>query len=432
MKLSACMIVKDEEDVIQRCLDSINMVDEVIIVDTGSSDRTIGLIGTYQDSWEIPIHLYEIPWNGSFADMRNKSMDLATGDVLFIIDADEYVEEQNWEIIREAIKHPDFICGMVQVMNTARGPVRGERVMQPRLFKNVPEIRYKYAVHNQIDDSYLAYAKKMKDEEGRDAIIAHIPFQINHTGYDLTEEQVIQKYTPRIEICRQQVQGAIDEGSARDEAYYKYQLALFLTMTGGVDEALNIWEEIEYNNLNVFNRWYAHYIAARAYMKKCHEDSFISQSSIKVAGGPDRKDAEGALALMELSLSHCAGMFSAIEAPQTGYNMLAPEPATWMITGVAMLEYSYLANDIKTRNDAIVMMIDAFLRALTPPKETRCVINSQMLYNDIKAQFKPDTLEYSMLDTDDLQKAVNALKNIQRSLVEFDESLLELEDKEYL
>ena len=95
-RLSICMIVKDEESNLQRCLDSflpiINMKDdetlqplvELIIVDTGSTDRTVNVAKKYTDKVFVKEF---IPWN--FSDARNYGIAKATGDWIMIVDADE-------------------------------------------------------------------------------------------------------------------------------------------------------------------------------------------------------------------------------------------------------------------------------------------------------------------------------------------------------
>lgn len=91
-KLSACMIVKNEEDMIAACLDSIVPVcDEVVIVDTGSTDRTIAIATGYGDK----IKLYQHPWMNDFSYHRNQSIEHSTGDWLMIIDADEELAPMN-------------------------------------------------------------------------------------------------------------------------------------------------------------------------------------------------------------------------------------------------------------------------------------------------------------------------------------------------
>ena len=83
MTISLCMIVKNEEAALPRCLDSVHhLVDEMIIVDTGSTDNTIEIAEHYG------AHVYTYPWNGSFADARNYAMRQAVMDWIFIMDAD--------------------------------------------------------------------------------------------------------------------------------------------------------------------------------------------------------------------------------------------------------------------------------------------------------------------------------------------------------
>ncbi len=84
MKLSLCMIVKDEEEVLSRCLLSVKgLFDEIVIADTGSSDGTCGIARSFG------AELYHFPWNDDFSAARNFSFSKATGDYLFWLDADD-------------------------------------------------------------------------------------------------------------------------------------------------------------------------------------------------------------------------------------------------------------------------------------------------------------------------------------------------------
>ena len=84
MKLSLCMIVKDEEEVLSRCLSSVkDLFDEIVIADTGSSDGTCGIARSFG------AELYYFPWNDDFSAARNFSFSKATGDYLFWLDADD-------------------------------------------------------------------------------------------------------------------------------------------------------------------------------------------------------------------------------------------------------------------------------------------------------------------------------------------------------
>lgn len=85
-KISLCMIVKDEERVLQRCLDSVkNLADEIVIADTGSADRTREIAANYTDK------IYSFGWTDDFSDARNFSFSKASGDYLLWLDADDVI-----------------------------------------------------------------------------------------------------------------------------------------------------------------------------------------------------------------------------------------------------------------------------------------------------------------------------------------------------
>ena len=86
--ISLCMIVKNEEKHIARCLDSVaGLVDEIVIVDTGSSDRTVEIASRYTP------RVYSYPWKDDFSDARNHAFSKATMDYCMWMDADDVLEE---------------------------------------------------------------------------------------------------------------------------------------------------------------------------------------------------------------------------------------------------------------------------------------------------------------------------------------------------
>ena len=95
------MIVKNEEAVLKRCLDSIiDLYDELIIVDTGSTDGTMNIASEYTNQ------LYRYTWNGDFSAARNHSISFASCDYIFYLDADEYLSAENhrrFAVLKKAI-----------------------------------------------------------------------------------------------------------------------------------------------------------------------------------------------------------------------------------------------------------------------------------------------------------------------------------------
>ena len=88
VSVSLCMIVKNEEDVLERCLDSIShLVDEIVIVDTGSTDRTKEIAARFTDL------IFDFPWQDDFAAARNESFSHASMDYCMWLDADDVLLE---------------------------------------------------------------------------------------------------------------------------------------------------------------------------------------------------------------------------------------------------------------------------------------------------------------------------------------------------
>ncbi|EGX9180309.1 glycosyltransferase [Salmonella enterica] len=98
LTITAAIIVKNEERCISRCISSVvNVVDEIIIVDTGSDDNTIDIINNFENN---KIRLYSAGWHQSFSAARNTAIEKATCDYIFFIDADEYLQKPEVSIHR--------------------------------------------------------------------------------------------------------------------------------------------------------------------------------------------------------------------------------------------------------------------------------------------------------------------------------------------
>lgn len=154
--LSLCLIARDEEDFLPGCLASVKgVVDQLVVVDTGSQDDTIAL------ATAAGAQVVHSPWQDDFALARNAALAAATGDYVLILDADERLGPGAAEALRQAVDSGVVDCGMLPLHNASRldaslvevasGAARiGEPVLLPRLLRRSPGLRYEGAVHESV------------------------------------------------------------------------------------------------------------------------------------------------------------------------------------------------------------------------------------------------------------------------------------------
>jgi glycosyltransferase involved in cell wall biosynthesis len=142
MTIAAVLIVKNEEVLLAKCLESVQGVDEIIIADTGSTDKTIEIASKYTDK------IYtDFTWNDNFADARNHAKSKCTSDWILSIDADETLYD--FSKLREAVALAEQNKALaVDVKCIAED--NGQVFEYPRLFKNVPQVFWEGAIHNTL------------------------------------------------------------------------------------------------------------------------------------------------------------------------------------------------------------------------------------------------------------------------------------------
>jgi len=146
--ISLCMIVKNEERFLAQCLDSVkDLVDEICIVDTGSSDRTIEIARSYGARIE------EHAWRNDFGWARDKALAMATRRWIFQLDADEELLPESHAALRELRDAPAHRVGVWVRCNNAADDYAGTGSMSHalvRIFPNDPQIAYRGAVHEFV------------------------------------------------------------------------------------------------------------------------------------------------------------------------------------------------------------------------------------------------------------------------------------------
>ncbi|MED1919547.1 glycosyltransferase [Bacillus thuringiensis] len=172
MKVSACVITKNEEQNLSACLESVKEIaSEIVVVDTGSTDGTIAVAKKYQAS------VYHFDWIDDFSAARNFALSKASGNWIIFLDADEFLSEDSKKHIvsnlnRAEEQKKDFILGMI--VNIDKYVQKTINVSTHiRIFRNDPSIRYIGAIHERV----MKNGSSMKILDAKDQI------SIIHTGY---------------------------------------------------------------------------------------------------------------------------------------------------------------------------------------------------------------------------------------------------------
>ncbi|GBD07708.1 SPBc2 prophage-derived glycosyltransferase SunS [bacterium HR21] len=196
--VSLSMIVRNEASHLPGCLESVReVVDEIVIVDTGSEDETCTI------ARQFGARLFRIQWTDDFAAARNEALRHCSGEWILYMDADERLHPDSARILRDFLQDvPDEVGG---ILCTIESPHRREDGSQelhygayPRLFRNYgyPTIRFHGRVHEQISPSLVALGVQ----------VVNSPLRILHLGYDQSPEVLQAKVQRNYRLLMRQVQ----------------------------------------------------------------------------------------------------------------------------------------------------------------------------------------------------------------------------------
>ncbi|HEX4115526.1 MAG TPA: glycosyltransferase [Solirubrobacteraceae bacterium] len=192
MRLSLCMIVRDEQEMLPRCLASVaGAVDEIVIVDTGSTDATVEIARSFG------ARVLSHEWTGSFAQARNVSFDAAEGDWLLCLDADEVLVEEDVPLLRALTGRTWREAFYLSETNYTGDLEDGTAVTHNalRIFRNRPEYRFEGRLHEQIAHCLPGYLPERVEASG---------VRIEHYGYLGAVRDSREKSRRNIELLRLQ------------------------------------------------------------------------------------------------------------------------------------------------------------------------------------------------------------------------------------
>jgi len=306
--VSLCMIVKNEEKYLAKCLRSVKpVVDEMVVVDTGSTDGTKDIAAVFGAK------VYDFEWTGDFSEARNFSLSKASGKWTFHLDADEVISPLDYDDFRKVIrqstaKDAAFLVntrnytmnvnlvawvandGKYNMEESGTGWTPSEKV---RLFRNDRRIRFAYPVHELVDP----YLKKAGIAPKRCTV------QVHHYG-KMNQEKSFDKGEIYYQIGRKKLDEMGEDTIALRE------LAIQAEILGKHDEAVELWEKfiaIDPNEPKAYINIGISYCS----LGKFEDVLETAKKALKLA--PDMKEAHYHYALGKLHLGSAAESVSSLE-----------------------------------------------------------------------------------------------------------------------
>jgi tetratricopeptide (TPR) repeat protein len=231
LTLSLCMIVRDEEAMLGRCLEAAApAVDEIIVVDTGSVDSTIEIAKSFG------ARVIEREWTGSFSEARNASFDVATSDWIIYLDADEVLISDDVQKLRALTGRTwREAFALVETSFTGGdGSGTGMTTTALRVFRNRPQYRFEGRIHEQISHRLPSYLPER---------LEYTDIRVEHYGYLGVVRDSKEKTRRNIELLEAQ----IAEGGSGGFLHYNLgsEYAAAGDVEAGLVELEKSWELVK-------------------------------------------------------------------------------------------------------------------------------------------------------------------------------------------
>lgn len=201
LKISACVIVKNEEKNLPKWIEGVkDIADEMVVVDTGSTDATVEI------ARESGARVYSFPWTGDFAAAKNYALSKARGTWIIFLDADEYFIPESRKRLRNVVRGADKdrrIVGLMSPLyniNVDADDAVISSMMQLRIFRNLKHFRYEGRIHEAL-----------KMRRGMSAGTKDVDLVIHHTGYSASI--VRSKHERNLKILLAEVEAAGGENA---------------------------------------------------------------------------------------------------------------------------------------------------------------------------------------------------------------------------
>jgi tetratricopeptide (TPR) repeat protein len=267
--VSLCLIARNEEANLPRCLGSVaDLVDEMVVVDTGSTDRTRAVAAG------LGARVFDFAWVDDFAAARNESLRHATGAWIFWLDGDEYLDAGNRRRLGALFAGlKDENAAYVMKQRSVSNPDGGDASVfaQVRLFRNLPHVRWRYRIHEQI----------LPALEQANTAVRWSDVVIEHAGYQ--EPALYQRKQERnLQLLLRQ------DAEQPDDPLTLFNLGLTHLALGRVAEAMPYLRrslELSPPTLSLVRKLYA--LLAKGYLQQGQREAALAMSRAGLARYPD-------------------------------------------------------------------------------------------------------------------------------------------------
>ncbi len=222
LDISACILAKNDENLIEDCIKSIkDYVKEIIVVDLGSTDATVTIAREYTS------RIYRHIWNNDYGDARNTFLKYVSQDWVFYMDAHERLTPDSHKLLTpEFLDKKNAVAYMVKVNEMFQD--KEVEIYSCRLFRRTKDIRFKWVIHESVTDDVQKVARK----ENLDIVRSEL--EINRYNY-LRYFDESELHMELITIARHGLENAKLEASIK--AFYKLCLGLSLNAIGEKEDA---------------------------------------------------------------------------------------------------------------------------------------------------------------------------------------------------
>lgn len=221
-QISVCIITKDQQQKLHKCLQAIRTYPvQIVVMDTGSMDESV------KEAKKITPYVYETQWQNDFSAAKNEVIQKAEHDMVMILDTDEYVERLDFENLLKLLDQHHEEVGRIRRVNKFKQDGKEfeyaeyiNRIFDRRLYQ------YEGTIHEQV-----------VRKDGKTYQTYETPIEILHDGYDLTKKEFQKKATRNITLLKKELE------KRPEDPYLAYQLGKSFYVIESYEEAVN-WFEI--------------------------------------------------------------------------------------------------------------------------------------------------------------------------------------------